>query len=124
MPLYEYRCPQCGTTVPSARRGDRLQQICRGCGNTPLHRVFGFSAPAMVQEHYNNTLGRNVSGMRDFKEGLKIASDQATAETGIEHNYKPLEWGDHKAFGATAEGIHESNVVRSKMKMPLLPEIK
>lgn len=124
MPLYEYKCPQCNTRVPSTERGDRLQQICRGCGNTPLHRVFGFTAPAMMQEHFNNTLGRNVHGMRDFTEGLKLASERATLETGIEHNYKPLEWGDHQAFGASNEGIHESNVLRSKKGLPLLPEIK
>lgn len=134
MPIYEYKCPDCGYREMSYERGDVLHirrpaQPVRGClrcgqYDKPFKRVFGFSSPAMLHDHFNNTLGRGVSGMRDFREGLKIASDRATMETGIEHNYKPLEWGDHKAFGATAEGIHESNVIRSRKGLPILPEIK
>ena len=122
--LYTYRCGNCGAEVVSTQRGDRLARVCAGCGSTePLRRVFGFALKPAMAPHFNNALGRYVTSDRDFGDGLKRASETASITTGIEHDYKPLEWGDHAAFGATNEGIHESNIERSKRGAPLLPDI-
>lgn len=122
--IYEYKCTNCGARTHSTQRGDRLAAMCRSCGHPgPLQRVWGFSHRPGMEEHLNSTTGLPVSSMRQFKDQLKAASDKATLETGIEHDYQPREWGDHAAFGATAEGIHESNLAREKQGMPLLPEI-
>ena len=123
--IYTYRCPDCGTETTSTQRGSRLRRVCTGCGSTrPLKRVFGFSYKPAMQEHFNNAVGKPVSSMAQFTDELKRQSETASLTTGIEHNYKPLEWGDHEAFGVTNEGIEESNAVRAKQGDPLLPEIK
>jgi len=127
--IYTYRCPNCGHEEYSTERGDRLrpgrQGVCHGCGQSdkPFHRVFGFSYREPMQPHFNNAVGRYVSSESDFGDELKRASETASATTGIEHDYKPLEWGDKDAFGATNEGIHESNISRERQGAPLLPDI-
>lgn len=121
--IYTYRC-ECGAETYSTKQGDRLNQMCRSCARPgPLKRVWGFAYKQPMQPHWNNTLGRGVSGMREFNDGLKRASDEATARTGIPHNYQPVEWGDKQALGVTGEGIAESNAIRSKRGEPLLPEL-
>jgi putative FmdB family regulatory protein len=48
MPLYEYRCDDCGTTFESLVRSARLadQQDCTGCGAPRARRLLSvFSAP-------------------------------------------------------------------------------
>lgn len=126
MPSYEYKCPvaTCDYTTTSETRTNRLQEACPRCNYSPLHRVFGFAHKPAMQEHFNNTVGKPVSSMRQFNDELKRKSDEATKYTGMEHRYAPLEYGDAAAFGATNEGIHESNVERSRLGMPLLPEVK
>jgi hypothetical protein len=76
-----------------------------------------------MQEHFNHSVMEPVSSMRGYTDILKRRSEEAFLHTGIEHDFKPLEWGDAQAFGATNEGIHESNVERSRIGAPLLPEI-
>ena len=122
--IYTYRCPNCGHEEMSTQRGDRLNRVCAGCGSRePLRRVFGFSYREPMQPHFNNAVGRYVSSESDFGDELKRASETASMTSGIEHDYKPLEWGDHQAFGATNEGIHESNISRERQGAPLLPDI-
>lgn len=124
MPIYSYRCPTCRTEVSSTQRGDRLSRVCRGCGSTePLKRVYGFSYQPGMQEHFNTTVGKPVSSMQKFADELARASDRASEQTGIEHNYKPVEWGDTQALGVTNEGIAESNAIRARRGEPLLPDI-
>lgn len=120
---YEYKCRSCEGRVRSDERGDRLDYPHANCDNRTLVRVFGFSHKPSMEPHWNNAVGAPVSSMHQFKELLKIKSEEATAQTGIEHRFAPLEWGDHQAFGATGEGIEESNRLREKRGMPLLPEI-
>jgi hypothetical protein len=65
-------------------------------------------------EHYNPTVGRYVTGQRDFKDGLKRASESATLRTGTEHNYQPADLNDMAAVGATEEGLEHSKRVRMR----------
>lgn len=122
--IYTYRCTDCGTEDTATLPVDRLPRVCRGCGAPgPLHRVFGFSHKPGMEEHFNNTVNKPVSSMRQFEDELKRAGDEASAQTGIPHRYVPVDWGDKEALGVTNEGIHESNVARSKMGAPLLPDL-
>lgn len=122
--IYEYKCPRCYHRVTSTQRGDRLAARCSKCGDGgPLHRVFSVNMKPMMHEHFNDTLGAPISDFNRFKTELRIKGEKATEETGIEHRYAPVEWGDAAAVGATNEGIHESNVERSRRGEPLLPEV-
>lgn len=122
--IYEYKCPQCHWPRTATQRGDRLDASCTACGYIgPLHRVFSISVKPVMQEHFNTTLGKPVSDMKRFTAELRAAGEQAEEQTGIPHRYAPVEYGDAAAVGATAEGIYESNVVRSRRGDPLLPAI-
>lgn len=124
MPMYQYRCPECRTTKNSMIRDNRLPQSCENCGHEPLHRVFGFSTPPMMHEHFNHSVGKPISSMRQYRDELARKSEEASEYTGIEHSYAPIEPGDAAAAGATNEGIDEANAVRSRTGQPLLPEVK
>lgn len=122
--IYTYRCPNCGAENYSTHNADGVRDPCRLCRHVGLRRIYGFNFKPAMQEHFNQTVGKPVSSMRKFTDELKRASDQASIETGMEHRYAPLEYGDHQAFGATNEGIEESNRKRAAAGHPLLPEIK
>lgn len=128
MPTYEYKCVNCGARRVTATHSSGeliFRQDCPSCGVTSrAKRVFSFAFKPIMHEHFNHTIGRPISDMKQFRSELDRASDEASRTTGIEHRYKPVEWGDAAAVGATNEGIHESNVIRSRNGEPLLPEIK
>lgn len=106
MPLYQYRCPECGD-FDSQRRADHLP-----CDNHPepltAKRIFGFALKPIVHGHMNPTTGQYVSGDKAFKEQLKVMSNEATERTGVPHNYVPTDPRDMKASGVTEEGLKET----------------
>lgn len=95
MPLYTYRCPDCGAENYSTTRGDRLKESCRLCRSTgPHRRVFGFSHHPGFEEGYNRAVGAYVSSAADFRSKLSKASDEASANTGMEHRFVPIDLRD------------------------------
>lgn len=126
MPLYEYRCPDHrDVRVTTEQRADTHTHFCDFCQSLrDFKRVFSFAYKPDIEEHFNETVHKPVRSMKHFKEELKHAEERACINSGVDHKYQPLEWGDHQAFGATNEGIEESNRQRSRLGIPLLPEIK
>jgi hypothetical protein len=143
MPLYDFRCPDHRDVHDTlmcaiADAPLTLYSFCDFCQSMrDFKRVFGFNHKPGMEEHLNQSVGKPISSMRQYRDELSRKSDEMgqdriyqTADgekvivPGIPVNYKPLEWGDHQAFGATNEGIDASNRERSKLGMPLLPEIK
>lgn len=111
MPTYEYTCKPCQTVMPVVSTiadfdPDR-EVFCVHC-NQPMGRRFSMSFVPPMPGHFNNALGRYVSGERDFDDGLKRASDEATERNGIPHNYVKVDGRDHEAHGVTGEGLHET----------------
>jgi len=109
MPAYEYRCPGCGATdtVVStiASYDPDAPAQCVTC-RAPMKRVYEPLPFDMGMEgHWNPTVGRYVSGKRDFGDALKVASAEASERNGIEHNYQPIDLRDAAAVGATGEGL-------------------
>jgi DNA-directed RNA polymerase subunit RPC12/RpoP len=94
--FYEYRCPVCGHATTTQRRGDRTR--CVNCGASS-HRDFRFRTQTAFQPHFNQTLGHHVNNDREFRDGLKRASEDATVKTGMEHDFQPVDLADHQAFG-------------------------
>lgn len=70
-------------------------------------KLFSFSVPRTFQPHWNSAVGQWVTSQNHFEELLKIKSESNSIQSGIEHNYVPVEWGDAAAFGATDEGIDD-----------------
>ena len=98
MMRYEYRCRDCGETVHADTPQDALAEPCY-CGGR-LKRVFGFT-PLRVsafKERWSHALGRPVSTQRELAAGLRDASEQQEAATGIPCRYVPIDPADHRSF--------------------------
>lgn len=107
---YEAACPTCSwcgdVAIPIADYSpDRLtcpegHQAKRLYRRAPLIKQ-------MVHDHYNKSLGRGVSGMKDFREGLKRKSAQDAERLGMDVQYEPIDPGDHEACGVNPDEIAE-----------------
>lgn len=124
--IYEYRCPVCGHRMTvDLEMADRDQFIGAGCTKSlacpgRLKRVFSFTSPPMLHEHFNQTTGQVVSSHRQFRDQLKRASDEATAKTGIVHSFVPA---DPREVAATVtdDGMKSTHdrAVASGLKDPV-----
>lgn len=114
MQIYAYKCPQCGQTYDTTDGPmDRLPLPCSVCEHPgPLHRSFQLQVQRPMLEHWNATLHKPISDMRQFKDGLKAQGEAAAEYTGIETDYQPIDPSDTKALGVTGEGLDETNRVR------------
>ena len=119
MPQYTYKCDECNEYDSIHYSISQYEQLNSDglavfCSNLhPMHRTYeSFPFVMPMSDGFNPTVGKYVSGKRQFEEELKIASAQATERTGIEHNFKPVDLRDTKALGITEEGLAEANKVR------------
>lgn len=113
MTLFEYRCPECEHRVVSHVRADRLEADCDHCDPAnPIPRVFrrlfSVSVQRPMQEHFNNTVGKPISDMRQFERELARKGDEYTERTGIETRYRPVDYRDREALGVTDAGLEQT----------------
>ena len=118
MTLYEYRCQLCGHIETSDERADDLRHrshvkrgevlVCSGL----LRRVWAVNFAPVMQEHFNSTVQRPISSMRQFEQELRRASDEASERTGIDHRFAPVDPTDRKALGVTSDGLEATNRTR------------
>lgn len=107
MPMFEYQCRTCGYRHLSDMRGDSLGS-CR-CGAGELRRLFSFSFKPIIHPHYNPSIGKVVSDDSQVRSELSRLSDEATARTGILHNYVPVDLRDDlSSLGMTEEGLNRT----------------
>lgn len=105
MPVYEYKCGNghhlelyapieaascdvgqaCPMTAWSEIEGEEPT-----CGS-PLKRRYSVHFNSVMQEHYNHSVGKPISSMRQFKDELKRSSDRASERTGITHDFQPAD---------------------------------
>jgi putative FmdB family regulatory protein len=90
VPVYEYRCRECGLTEELNQRYEVIQCSCRGT----MKRVFSFSIGTAFQPHFNYTVGEYVSSSRAFDDALRRRADENSAATGMEHRYVRTDPGD------------------------------
>ena len=103
MPMYEFKCKNCRRTTTLLE--NTAPRKCAYCDHKSVIRVYSFSPKTSFQPHYNTALGRWVTSEKDFKDGLKSASDAASVRTGLDTNYVPVEWQDKETFRATEDGM-------------------
>ena len=60
-----------------------------------------------------------MSNKVDFEDRLKLASEQATLKTGMEHNFEPVDMSDAAACGLTPEDVAEVTESRAKAGVPI-----
>lgn len=104
-PQYQFRCDACRQlyTVDNPTH----PQPCPSCGLS-VKRVWSFTTGKGMPEHYNNAVGQFVTNKRQFYDGLKMKSEEASIRTGMDHNYEPIDpsdMADAKAHGVTDEGL-------------------
>lgn len=109
--IYAYRCRSCGHSQDSRLRADTLGP-CSSCAAGEMRRVWAVNVGPVMHEHFNQTVGKPISSMRQFEAELRRVSDERTAATGIEHRYAPVDPTDRKALGVTSEGLEATNRAR------------
>lgn len=123
MPIYEYRCADCGNEHSeslSIRAYEQFQSnhgiIVCNCG-TEMHRVFSPVIKSSMPEHYNTSVGQFIRTERELKDVFKRQSEEATIRTGIEHNFVPVSSSDRKTLGVTSEGLDATYNRRRELGM-------
>jgi len=89
MPLYPFRCPDCGHQKEVFMYADAYTdvQVCI-CG-AKLHRVFTPLPFHMYQERYNHGLGGHVASKRDEKDLIKQREQEHFDNYGFEIGIEP-----------------------------------
>lgn len=114
MPVYEYKCRECGQVYESQRRG--AEGECLRCPGQ-VKRVFGFSYVAPMQEHFNNSVGKVIRTDAQLKSEFARLSDEAEMYTGNPHKFVPIDPHDKEALGVTDEGLastHDQQVAEGR----------
>jgi len=95
-------------------------KVCPSCTGDNMGRVYDVPLIQMPMiGHFNPTVGGYVHGKRDLTEQLHIASEQATARTGIPHNFKPIDMRDTDALGVHAtQSVDNDNRARHDSGRP------
>ena len=125
MPLYEFRCIQCGLDEVMNRYypiGEVIDFPCPVCGGRLKRVLSNFHFKRGMGEHFNPSIGGYVRNERDFLDGLKRKSEEATLRTGMDHNFVPVDLNDRKALGVTDDGmeqIEENNALRERGAAPV-----
>lgn len=101
MPLYQYRCSQCGVThdihtspdSPAKRTADAGGLLCELCPTGRFKRVFSFSVASNPYgdgfvDPGTKTYVRTATQHLD---ACKVASEEATLRTGLEHRFRPVD---------------------------------
>lgn len=129
MPQYEYKCKVCDSRTSITCTISQYDDIyagqslaCPACmGVGMLRRIY--TVPPIrhaLEGHYNLAAGQYVSGERELKDVFKRKSDEATARTGIEHRFVPVDMRD-PALGDHHEGLEETNKKRHDAGLPTVP---
>jgi hypothetical protein len=112
--IYPYQCNSCGAEAHHANFspiGGHLDLPCQCCGGLMVRRA-SFQFRRSMAAHFNQSTGTYVSNEREFADGLKLASEEASARTGMDHNFIPVDVTDMKALGVTDEGLEHTKKVR------------
>ena len=127
MPVYGYRCRECGTSTTQLARD--LTLPCNGCGGI-MRRDFSFQLGRTgLTPHFNHAVGKYVRNDREFNDALKAASDRNSERTGMDHSYARLDPGDaptppdaNEAIESREKVLRDSLVTRSPINPATLTE--
>jgi putative FmdB family regulatory protein len=92
MPMYDYRCRECGEemTIICAMTDERAPKYACPCGDE-LKPVFYFANKSMFKEHYSPGIGEYVTNEKGYAEAAKRLSEKASiawATTRITPRYR------------------------------------
>jgi DNA-directed RNA polymerase subunit RPC12/RpoP len=111
MTLYSYRCDQCKRLFNTEHRGDST--TCSDCGARAIRRFTFYTASGM-QEHFNAAAGEYVSNRQQLNDAFKRKSAEASARTGIDHEYVMVDPADMR--DPSAHGVNEDNLETTRRR--------
>lgn len=96
---FEFACDGCsGLHFTSKSR----EPLTCPMGHTAFRRVYTFGAfHREMPGQFSQALGRYVGSKREYHDGLKAASEHASEQTGMDHNFLPMDMADRDATGVT-----------------------
>lgn len=109
MTQYRYQCNRCRATMASSLFqgiGGQHEVPCIVC-NGDMIRVASVNFIKPMKEHYNPSVGKHISTMREFRDGLKRGAEEEYLQTGMEHTYVEVDPTDKKSLGVTDEGLDD-----------------
>jgi putative FmdB family regulatory protein len=98
MPMYDYRCRECGEemTIICAMTDERAPKYACPCGDE-LKPVFSFANKSMFKEHYSPGIGEYVTNEKGYVEAAKRLSEKASIASGHDTHYTPVPMQEAKA---------------------------
>lgn len=134
MPVYEYRCPLCGSEGQQLRNmhDNGPLPLCPTCGTQMCRKYSTFAIKPSMPAHFNQSVGSFVTNERNFADELKRASEAASAPRQVfdadgesiiitppEHNFVPVDPHDKERLGVTDDGMEETyRRLRNEGRMP------
>lgn len=125
MPLYGYRCTDCGnkfdqwSTIADYDPGAPVS--CIHCHGACVRAYEPITHRMPMADHYNVSAGQYVSGEKELRDVFKRKSDEATERTGIPHNFVPVDLRDTDRVGVKdAEGLGATQDRRQSEGKPKL----
>lgn len=101
MATYEYRWMDTGESFTSHEYG--LEKRWDG-----IARVYSFAFHRPMQPHFNPGLGIGVTSSAQLSDEMKRRSEQATARTGIPHDFAAGDMRDRDLFPVTMAGLDKT----------------
>lgn len=108
MPTFDFSCQHCGAVIEDVYQPIRETSSTMRCPECSglARKILAFpSIKKSMPDHFNTSLGKHVNNEREYRDGLKEASERASARAGHEMNFSPVDMRDKAALGVTDEGM-------------------
>ena len=87
MPIYGYRCRECGETRDSLSNTDVRSCECGGTSRRDYTTV-QLRVVSAFQPHFNHSVGQYVQTESEFRDALKRGAEANSLATGLDHKYE------------------------------------
>lgn len=118
--IYEFKCSKHGKSelVESPHPEQSIWATCPTTGEPELFtRYYGsVQTQRPMPRHFNQSVGKEIGSMRQFRDELKRKGDAEYARTGIETDYQPLdpEIARKQVERSEAQGLDATNRKRTE----------
>ncbi len=106
--IYGFVCKSCDIGIESFRREFVMCPLC----SARATRKFSFNTQAVMQSHWNVSVGAEVSDAGRYRELLRKRSDEASERLGMTVNYQPIDPTEKEALGVDDTGMDETYAER------------
>lgn len=98
MPIYEYRCRSCGTSVESTERGQNIICVCGEAAIRSFGTVAIQAATARHRGRWDPVVGEYVESERDFRSKLARGQQEQSEKLGMDVNLATVDARDSEGL--------------------------